>query len=414
MKPETFPKAPIDDLVERVADQGLPFRRWPGELRAAWRAEQRTKRRRELAFIHSIGLLLCLLCLPLDYIGGSQVFEAGLWLRVGIVTPVYLAAIFAARYGGWVLQRWTSVLTVPCFATVACTIGLHFAADQMREYVMAAGLLITMSAVVVPLRPVFIATMTGLSLTGMWSAWATMPPIGDGTEHVLLSFITVISVITLAIPVRTARLKDQNFLFALRSRFVSDRLLVANEQLRELSHRDDLTGLPNRRCFERIFDTAFRASVDSGDHLAVMMIDVDRFKSFNDTHGHLAGDRALQQVASVLEQQFDAAGHTVARYGGEEFVVVVQGCDEGAALRLADQARRAIAERPVAVDRTQRVAITISIGVALREDTGLSPSALIGRADGALYDAKAAGRDIVRLARDDDGREPPTILKKSA
>ena len=201
---------------------------------------------------------------------------------------------------------------------------------------------------------------------------------------------------------RTMALKDRNFLYAVRGRLASQRLVAVNEQLRELSHRDDLTGLPNRRYFERIFHTAFQAATDSGDDLAVMMIDVDHFKQFNDTHGHTAGDRALKLVATQLEKQFTASGSTVARFGGEEFVVVVEGCTEEGAMSLADRARRAVAQRTVIVGLAERVAVSVSIGVALRRSAGRSPEALLESADKALYAAKivsyAQGLCLIREA----------------
>ena len=140
-----------------------------------------------------------------------------------------------------------------------------------------------------------------------------------------------------------------------------------------------------------------------------MMIDVDHFKAFNDTHGHMAGDRALRQVARQLEREFAAGGDTLARYGGEEFVVVVEDSDVETALQLADRARQAVSARPVTLDDDRSVRLTVSVGVAMRKVAGSTASALMGRADEALYEAKQAGRDLVRLARKGDGRLPPAM-----
>ena len=109
-----------------------------------------------------------------------------------------------------------------------------------------------------------------------------------------------------------------------------------------------------------------------------------------------------------------ASGSTVARFGGEEFVVVVEGCTEEGAMSLADRARRAVAQRTVIVGLAERVAVSVSIGVALRRSAGRSPEALLESADKALYAAKNAGRDLVRLAGDGDNPAPPALLKKSA
>ncbi len=414
MRPETGLDQNLDALTEHAYETGQRYGAWPPAVRQIWQAEGMYRRRRELSFVHSIGLLLCLLCLPLDYNAGPEVFEHGLFLRLGLVTPVYLLAIAAAWFGSWRQQRWTSVLAVACFATVAGYLGMHFAHDEVREYIMAAGLLVMMASVVVPLRPRHLLAMVLLSLAGLWTVYATAPVTWAGPLHVLLAFVTVSCFLTLAIPVRTTMLKDRNFLLGLRSRFATERLIAVNEQLRELSHRDDLTGLPNRRYFERIFDTAFRSAGTGDGSLALMMIDVDRFKRFNDSYGHMAGDRALKQVGGVLERYFSAPDRAVARYGGEEFIAIVQECGVEDALRLADEVRQAIAARQVTVGRRGRASLTVSIGVAIRSDADASGAELVERADAALYEAKQAGRDLVRLARTDDGSPPPSILKEIA
>ncbi|MBB3035353.1 diguanylate cyclase (GGDEF)-like protein [Erythrobacter lutimaris] len=394
--------------VEQAADKGLHFAQWPAALRQMWRDEQVPRRRRELAFINAIALISCIFCVPLDYSNGPEMFGEGLVLRLGLVVPAYLLAIYAALRGGWAFQRWTSILSAVCFAGVAGYLGMHNGAVPQDEYVMGAALIVVLAVVVVPLRPGSIAVLVFLSLAVLWTVWAVLPPPRAREAFALLAYLSAISLVALAVPFRTATLKDRNFLYAVRGRLAADRLMEANEQLRELSHRDDLTGLPNRRYFERIFHTAFRAASEQGDDLAVMMIDVDHFKQFNDTHDHVAGDRALKQVATELEKQFAEVGGTVARFGGEEFVAVVEHCSEEEALILADRARRAVAQRPVTLDIGGRVTLSVSIGVALRQNVALSPDALspaslsadalIDRADEALYAAKTAGRNIVRLA----------------
>ena len=399
----------IDAAVMQAADGALAFRRWPAGLRAIWHDENDRRLRRELIFINAIGMALGLLCLPFDYLAGPQVFETALTLRVGLVAPVYLMAMFVARYGSPSLQRVTCLLPVPCFATVGAYLGMHTINPYMSEYVMASGLLIMMTGVILPLRPACLFTISGLALGALWLVFLTMPHPAQANIPTLLAFISVICVVTLAIPVRTTRLRDQHFLLELRSRLMSARLIVANRQLSELSHRDELTGLRNRRYFERVFESALETSIARDDELAVMMIDVDHFKAFNDTHGHMAGDRALRQVARQLEREFAAGGYTLARYGGEEFVVVVEDSDVETALQLADRARQAVSARPVTLDDDRSVRLTVSVGVAMRKVAGSTASALMGRADEALYEAKQAGRDLVRLARKGDGRLPPAM-----
>jgi len=413
MRPELGLSDDLDEEIERAAETGLRFGAWPESIKTLWRAQKFHRRRRELAFINAIGLAWCVACLALDYTAGSQVFSAGLALRLGLVAPLYLLAIGAAFFGGWRAQRWTTIAAVPAFAGVAGYLGMHVATEQVQEYVMASALLLAMAIVILPLRVPWLAFMAAVSVAVLWAIWATMPVRGDA-EFALLCFTSGIAFASLILPLRTARLKDQNFLFALRAQIVSRRLMEANDQLRALSDRDDLTGLPNRRYLERVFDDAFQASVRDGHDLAVIMIDVDHFKKFNDTHGHVAGDRTLTSVARTLEQTITGPGQMIARYGGEEFIAIVEGADEKTVLGLAERARQAVADRPVSTRSRKRVTVTVSMGVSLRREVDLSPTAIIERADAALYEAKRAGRNLVRLAGRKNGKPPAPVVPESA
>ena len=178
-------------------------------------------------------------------------------------------------------------------------------------------------------------------------------------------------------------------------------LRTANDELRRLSYTDPLTGLGNRR---RLFDTLellWRDAARKQESLGLLLIDLDHFKHFNDTHGHLAGDDRLQQVARLVRSMLPQ-GASAARYGGEELCVLLPGHDEGAAMRVAERMRQAIAELPAAtaLPESGDVQVTASIGVAacipaLEQRTDL----LVARADRALYAAKAAGRDRVMAAQ---------------
>ena len=390
----------VESMVEQAAKNGLPMRRWPEPLRALWRSEILPRGRQDLAFINALGLVAALLCLPLDYSNGPEVFAAGLVLRLGILVPAYLFAIYAALRSGWLVRCLASIVPPACFASVATYLGAVQGGAEMTAYLMGAALIVLMATAVLPLRAPMIVLMAGLSLAGVWAVWATVPmsPAMAWQSGALLTYLTATMIVALALPVRTDRMKDRAFLSDLRNRFVSERLKAANAQLRELSHRDDLTGLPNRRYFQRIFGSALKDSMQRGDGLAVMMIDVDRFKLFNDSHGHLAGDRALRQIAAQLERHFAAPECTVARYGGEEFIALVERCDRAGATALAEGARQAIAGRPVATGQGAKAPVTLSIGVAIRESGDALPADMVARADSALYDAKEAGRNRVRMA----------------
>ena len=162
----------------------------------------------------------------------------------------------------------------------------------------------------------------------------------------------------------------------------------ANLRLAEMAVEDPLTGVQNRRALEQALAREWARCAEAGQPLAVLMIDVDHFKRFNDGHGHLEGDRILVEVATLLRSGLQAPLELLARYGGEEFTLLLPGATAEAAVRRAEHLREAV-ER-------SRIGLTISVGVAvLVPGPASSPIALLKRADDALYEAKRQGRNRV-------------------
>jgi diguanylate cyclase len=172
-------------------------------------------------------------------------------------------------------------------------------------------------------------------------------------------------------------------------------LEIANGKLAELSATDQLTGLKNRRFLDALLAAEFARCSRYGHSIAVLLLDIDRFKLFNDTFGHLVGDACLREVAAAVAQAVRAPVDRVARYGGEEFCVVMPETDsEGA--RLVAERIRATVEAMVFNVEGRRVPVTVSVGVAaLIPAEGDTVPVLIATADRALYAAKEAGRNRV-------------------
>jgi len=156
------------------------------------------------------------------------------------------------------------------------------------------------------------------------------------------------------------------------------------DEMKQLSLHDHLTGLPNRRMFEISFNANLARAVRFGSVFSVIMLDIDYFKKYNDTHGHDAGDRALVQFASTLKKCIRLTD-LAARYGGEEFIILMSDASEEGAVVFAERVRSAIEDE---------VGVTVSIGVA-QYQPGATASALIKAADDALYLAKRTGRNRV-------------------
>jgi diguanylate cyclase (GGDEF)-like protein len=171
-----------------------------------------------------------------------------------------------------------------------------------------------------------------------------------------------------------------------------------NARLSELAITDGLTSLYNHRHFRERLTLELERSNRTGLPLSVIMIDVDSFKLYNDLHGHLAGDNALRGVAKVL-QTGRRANDVVARYGGEEFAVVLVDVAGAAAKDVADRIVAQIAEFPFEFGATQPLGrLTISAGVATAPGDGVDAAAVLTAADRALFAAKNAGRNTVRVA----------------
>ncbi|MBV1856677.1 GGDEF domain-containing protein [Catellatospora tritici] len=174
---------------------------------------------------------------------------------------------------------------------------------------------------------------------------------------------------------------------------MADRIAARKQALIDLATTDTLTGLPNRRALRaslgRNLDQARRADTA----LALIILDLDRFKKINDEHGHLAGDAVLRQVAQVLQREIRPTD-LAARLGGEEFAVVLPDTDRDTAVAIAERLRAAVASTPAA-HQGEVLTVTTSAGVVAYPHDGQTTATLVKRADDALYSAKRAGRNRV-------------------
>jgi diguanylate cyclase (GGDEF)-like protein len=174
--------------------------------------------------------------------------------------------------------------------------------------------------------------------------------------------------------------------------------LVEQEQaLAREARTDGLTGLYNRRELDRTLADELQRAERHGQPVALVLIDVDHFKRFNDSHGHLGGDDALRAVAATLRANVRAVDRAC-RFGGEEFAVVLPASDAEAARVTAERIRAGIAGLAIELTGGETPRVTVSLGVAAYPGDGTTPEDLLGSADAALYQSKAQGRDRVTVA----------------
>jgi two-component system, cell cycle response regulator len=178
-----------------------------------------------------------------------------------------------------------------------------------------------------------------------------------------------------------------------RKRF-NDALRQSVVQTIEMAVTDGLTGLHNRRYLETHLDIMFERAFSRGRPLSYLIADLDNFKSINDAFGHDCGDHVLREFANLLRRQVRGAD-LVSRYGGEEFVVAMPDTDAELAAKVAERVRAAVAENLFNLSNGRKVPVTVSVGIATLQGRADTIAALAKRADAALYEAKAAGRNCV-------------------
>ena len=226
--------------------------------------------------------------------------------------------------------------------------------------------------------------------------------IGSAMEMILLSF---------ALAYRYAALRSENerivheakeqleHSVSMRTGELSsalEELAEVNGRLRESNRRDALTGTFNRRWFMAEFQRLLVDAREDQRPLGLLMIDIDHFKRINDTHGHMAGDECLRQVARHMQVHLQPHDALVARFGGEEFVVALRDLDQEESMRVAQALCRSIAAAPCECGDL-RLLLTLSVGAySVPAHEVVSPDEAIRRADAALYDAKGDGRNCVR------------------
>ena len=175
--------------------------------------------------------------------------------------------------------------------------------------------------------------------------------------------------------------------------------------LEQQAQKDHLTGLANRIVLEDYLVRAWNAYQSRGVPLAVMVVDLDHFKSINDTYGHSTGDDVLRIAARLLSACVRGSD-LVARYGGEEFVVVACDCPAPVAFTLAERFRSRLADHKL-IARGKKIAVTASAGIAVADEVQQTgPADLVRQADEALYEAKRSGRNAVRM------RKPVVLTEK--
>ncbi len=346
--------------------------------------------------------MICMMWLTIRFLGFwpySRMLRLAFRAFLGLALMVVLLGVFAPPGVAIPLATAVGTLMLPLVLAAGVT--------SLRRGVRTAGYFVIAWGLV----------LSGVSISGLTTAGVL--PSGFYTTYAMqIGSVLEVWVLALALLDRVRSLREQKEAAVTSSnrylrqltddleRRVDDRtraLQQTNARLADLARRDSLTGLLNHRASVECLDALLASGAQPPGPVAVIMLDIDHFKQINDRLGHLAGDRVLVAVAEALNRHV-RAGDLCGRYGGEEFVIGLRGVDEAAARDRAETLLQAIGH--LSPEGLRERALSASLGVAVAmPSSGDTAETVIGRADHALYRAKALGRNRVVTASESDGAE---------
>lgn len=385
----------IEDALARKAYR-LEF--IPG-LEASYQAARGVARNEAIAKYLVVYLAAKLLFLYANLQVGSQVFRISMELRLGIVLPLTLLAVYLLLrpMPAWIhgVAAFAPLIVETALVMVLGRLSSSIVSDR---YVIAAG--VGIFAQTLMMRVPFRYCAWGLALAqAVFCALCLVkwpghfgPPIA--VDEII--FVVVFSLPALYERYNREAASRREFLLSELNRIRTEDILRMNAHLDRLSSLDGLTGVFNRRYLDIALARLSKVAAENHRWISVLMIDIDNFKSLNDSAGHQYGDFCLEQVAQLLQHGVRAGVDTVARYGGEEFVAILPDADECVAAEIGERLRESI--ESAALPGASGLVVTISIGVAALLGTAgekVTVQHLIASADEALYQAKRSGRNRV-------------------
>ncbi len=384
--PRFDPSSCADSPYAAELQGDAPRLRFAPELEREYQRAQLLDSRRLIRVASTAAMGLTLLR------GAQQAYDRLWHVPMGIVLILIMASSLLMAVLAWsprfeqLYPKWARIIVPARNSLVAAQIAAVVVHGQSEMLIMLPVIFIgPFFFLGLPLRTaVWCCLITGASY--MISASL----IGMPTRFALRTDLLLVGSVTACI------LAVWNLEKTARLSFLEGRLLA------EMAQRDALTGTRNRRAFDEHLRRLWQHAIDNGRPLALLLIDIDHFKAYNDHYGHPAGDQTLRRVAQAAQRFVSRPLDILARYGGEEFTAILYDVDANAAWDVAEQIRRAVAELGIE-HRASRTAakVTISLGVAaIRPTTERTPGGALQLADQALYEAKVQGRNRVELMDD--------------
>lgn len=299
--------------------------------------------------------------------------------------PILLTVWCAGRMSNHGLRDWVVAMGL-IWGGIMLNVVVGMRGATATHLSFAVGLYLIVVNIVFHLKPKVAAVLSGaVCLTTFFFLLPRITTLNDQTI-LAITFVVAATLITLLANFRHDATMRQLYLLILREQFRTQDMEQANRELSTISHTDALTGIANRRSFDLEFELACKSAGEQHKMVALLLIDVDHFKHYNDSYGHPTGDACLRQVAVKITEQIRRDKDIPARIGGEEFAIILRDLNPEAASLVAARIHTAMsAEWPQGVP-----AVTVSIGLAIMPAS--SASTVMQAADKALYEAKQRGR----------------------
>lgn len=353
--------------------------------------------RRQIVFILVTILLLSVAGLLAD--AHDNILSGTLHWKIACQVMIPAVALWMVHQR-WLAPRYLWIAgAAPLTLDIACLtlLAILFPPQLSDRFVMSAGLAMIAANLVLPIRFCVAVPMTLLNI----ALYVGVPLALDGRSHVLsywgfLLFASAAACLATAVAFHRERVQRKAFLLHLANERHTRELMTLVSELSQISYRDPLTGAGNRRSFDMRFSAMWRTAALRGEAIALIMIDVDHFKLFNDAVGHAAGDECLRAVAGAIAAGAGCPIEMVSRYGGEEFALIVPSTGGSTAESIRASVKALQLPHPGLPPGN---VVTVSVGKAFTypRRTASHQEALIRAADEALYTAKRLGRDRVAI-----------------